>query len=73
MKQLKELWTVKKEAGSFKWTSHKVIRQSDSMVFVEGLESGTEAGVPLIALETTGQARHRSGVYFLTAGPEVSK
>jgi len=73
MKQIKELWSVKEHGGSFKWTSHKVIRQSNSMVFVEGDESGTEAGVPLIALATSGQARHRSGVFFLTAGLEASK
>lgn len=73
MKQLKELWTAQKHGGSFRWSSHQVIRPSDSMVFVEGVEPGTEAGVPLIALATTGQAKHRSGVYFLTAGLEVSK
>jgi hypothetical protein len=73
MKRIKELWTVSKQGGSFKWTPHKVIRQSESMVFVEGIEPSTEAGIPLIALATSGQGKHRSGVFFLTEGVEVSK
>ncbi len=73
MKPIKELWSVNKEGGSFKWTPHKVIRQSESMVFVEGIEPNTEAGILLIALATTGQAKHRSGVFFLTEGVEASK
>jgi len=73
MKRIKELWTVSKQGGSFKWTPHKVIRQSESMVFVEGFEPNTEAGIPLIALATSGHAKHRSGVFFLTEGVEASK
>jgi hypothetical protein len=72
MKRIKELWIVSKQGGSFIWVPHRIIRQSESMVFVEGFEPNTEAGIPLIALATTGQAKHRSGVFFLTEGLEVS-
>ena len=72
MKRIKELWTVSKQGGSFIWIPHRVIRQSKSMVFVEGIELNTEAGIPLIALATSGQAKHRTGVFFLTEGIEVS-
>jgi hypothetical protein len=73
MKRIKELWTVSKQGGSFIWVPHRVIRQSESMVFVEGFEPNTEAGIPLIALATSGQAKHRTGLFLLTEGVEASK
>jgi len=73
MKLIKELWTVSKQGGSFRWTPHTVIRQLESMVLVEAIEPNKGAGIPLLAPANSGQAKHHSGVLFVTEGVEASK